>query len=334
MAPSIKTIAQSLGISVSTVSRALNNHPDINIQTKELVLAKAKELNYTPNAFARGLIHKKSYTVGLMIPDITDPFFADIAREIEKVLFPAGYQVVYGSTARDAEKEKEFIKNAVSRQFDGLILTPDHFDEQLIELLQTLKIPVVFLRRRGVSQLNIPYIDVDHYKAACEAVQYLIELGHKEIGFLSMPDTSFTGQMRKQGYVDTLAKNRLNPLFEEGGRTIEDGREGMHQLLQKHEVTAVFAANDLLGIGALEYLTVHNIRIPEEISVIGFDNIEISALHWIQLTTMDQPRKQMGQQVANLLLQTIQALDKNESLPEQPALIEANLLKRLTCQKL
>lgn len=334
MAPSIKTIAQILGISLSTVSRALNDHPDVNIQTKELVLAKAKELNYTPNAFARGLVHKKSYTVGLMIPDITDVFFADIAREIENVLFPAGYQVVYGSTVRNADKEKEFIKNAVSRQFDGLILTPDHFDEQLIELLKTLEIPVVLLRRRGVPQLNIPYIDVDHYKAACEAVQYLIELGHKKIGFLSMPDTSFTGQMRKQGYVDTLKKYRLSPLIEEGGRMIEDGREGMRRLLEKHDITAIFAANDLLGIGALEYLTVHNISIPEKISVIGFDNIEISALYWIQLTTMDQPRKLMGQQVANLLLQMIQALDKKEPLPEQPALIEANLLKRQTCQKI
>lgn len=334
MTTSIKTIAETLGLSVSTVSRALNNHPDINLKTKELILAKVKELNYTPNAFARGLINKKSYTVGLMIPDITDPFFADIAKEIENVLFPEGYQVVYGSTVRNAEKEKEFLKNAVSRQFDGLILTPDHFDAEFYKLLKSLNVPVVLLRRRAVPQLNIPYIDVDHYQAACEAVNYLLELGHSEIGFLSMPTTSFTGQMRKQGYMDTLRENGLSPMVVQGGRTIEDGREGMKNLLEKFNVTAVFAANDLLGIGALEYLTIHNIKVPEKISVIGFDNLEISALHWIQLTTMSQPRKQMGEKVANLILQSIKAKDSSEPLPVQPELISAQLVKRKTCQKL
>jgi len=329
---SIKDVAKHLGISVSTVSRAINNHPDVSEETKRLVMEAIKTLNYRPNAIAKGLIQKKTYTIGLMIPEISDPFFADLANVVEETLSEQGYQVVYGNTGRNPEKEKLFLINAVERQFDGLIITPDHFDKEFVELLAGLNKPVVLLRRRTPKGLSIPFVDVDHYKAATVAVDYLIGLGHREIGFIGITESSFTSNERLRGFVDTMRKHGLSAdpdriIF--GGRTIDGGREAMGRLVERHpNLTAVFAANDLLGIGALEWLAMRGIAVPDQMSVIGFDNLEYADLHWIRLTTMGQPRDEMGRRAAQLVLQMI--ADK-DTTPESH-LIQAKLIVRNTCK--
>ncbi|NRF92870.1 LacI family DNA-binding transcriptional regulator [Paenibacillus frigoriresistens] len=328
----IKDIARHLGVSVSTVSRAINNHPDIREETKLQVMEAIRSLNYRPNAIAKGLIQKKTYTIGLMIPEISDPFFSGLANAVEEMLFDHGYQVVYGNTNRNPDKEKQFICNAIERQFDGLIITPDFLDEEFIQLLSSLDMPVVFLRRRTPAALSIPFVDVDHYQAAVTAVNYLIELGHKQIGFISMPESSFTGNERLRGYKDTMQKHGLSSDHSRiviGGRTIVHGREAMGKLYEKNpEVTAVFAANDLLGIGALEWLAVHELQVPDKLSVIGFDNLEYSELYWIRLTTMEQPRDEMGKRAAQLLLEMI----SNKETTLKSELISAKLIVRQSCK--
>jgi LacI family transcriptional regulator len=327
----IKDIAKQLGVSVSTVSRAMNNHPDVREETKLQVMEVIRSLNYRPNAIAKGLIQKKTFTIGLMIPEISDPFFSALANAVEETLFDHGYQVVYGNTFRNPDKEKLFISNAIERQFDGLIITPDCLDEEFVEMLAILEKPVVFLRRRTPEGTSMPFVDVDHYQAATAAVNYLIELGHKQIGFIGMPESSITGNERLRGYKDVM---RMQGLLSDrhivvGGRTIELGREAMGRLYaQNPDLTAVFSANDLLGIGALEWLAVNRISVPEQMSVIGFDNLEYANLHWIQLTTMAQPRQEMGSKAAELLLQMI--ADK-ETEPKSE-LIEAKLIVRRSCK--
>lgn len=321
-------------MSVSTVSRALNNHPDIREETKKQVMEMIKKLNYMPNAMAKGLIQKKSYTIGLMIPEITDPFFSGIAHGVEEELSNHNYQCVYGNTGRDSKKEKNFISSAISRQYDGLILTPDHMDEEFISMLANISIPYVFLRRRTPEQLPMPFVDVDHYESACTAVRHLIEAGHRQIGLIGMSETSFVGQLRYQGYVDTLRANGIeledkNVVL--GGNRIEFGREAMGRLLEANPtITAVFAVNDLLGIGALEYLAEQQIAVPDQISLIGFDDLEYSRLHWIQLTTMKQPRKEMGRRAAQLVLNMIE--NKDEIPPS--VLFDTQLLQRKTVGRL
>jgi len=328
----IKDIAKHLGVSVSTVSRAMNNHPDVREETKQQVMEAIRSLNYRPNAIAKGLIQKKTFTIGLMIPEISDPFFSGLANAVEETLSGHGYQVVYGNTNRDPAKEKQFISNAIGRQFDGLIITPDFLDDELIQLLESLDMPVVFLRRRTPAGLTMPFVDVDHYQAAIAAVNYLIELGHKDIGFIGMPESSFTGNERLRGYLDTLRKHGLaagEDRIVVGGRTIEQGREAMSRLHEQNSrLTAVFAANDLLGIGALEWLAVNRQQAPDGLSIMGFDNLEYGELYWIRLTTMEQPRKEMGGRAAELLLQMIATKDTK---PES-ALIEAKLIVRQSCK--
>ncbi|MCR8632664.1 LacI family DNA-binding transcriptional regulator [Paenibacillus radicis (ex Xue et al. 2023)] len=321
----IKDIAKNLNMSVSTVSKALNNYHDVKEETKLRVLEECRRLNFTPNIVARSMINKKSYVVGLMIPDIADSFFSVNARGVEEVLVQHDHRVVYASTGRDPREEKRFLTSAVERRWDGVIITPDYFDEELIDMIQKMEIPVVLLRRRTPEGLNIPFVDADHYQGACTLTEYLISLGHTKIGFIHL-STSIGGK-RFQGFIDTMSKHGLSVSEESvviGGRSIEEGREAMGRLYAANpSLTAVFAANDILGIGALEYLAIHEIRVPEQISVVGFDNIEFTNLHWIQLTTMEQPRKEMGRVAAQLLLEMILKRDEQpESITLPTRLIE------------
>lgn len=329
----IKDVAKELGISVSTVSRALNNHPDIKEQTKKEILEVMKRLNYTPNALARGLIHKKTNTIGLMIPDIADPFFSEIANGVEEVLTEVGYQVVYGNTMRNPDKEKLFLSSAKERQMDGLIVTPNFMDEELLDQFKRLDIPVVFLRRRSPEGLDVPFVDVDHYKGACLAMEHLIGLGHQNIGFIGMPESSFLAELRYQGYLDTMSAHGLTPhpnAITHGGRTIPQGREAMSTICEQNKsMTAVFAANDLLAIGALEWLAIQGISVPEKMSVVGFDNLEVASLHWIQLTTVAQPRKKMGVEAARIIDRMI----RDEDYRAESVFFEPELIQRQTCKE-
>lgn len=329
--PTIKDIAKQLGLSVSTVSRALNNHPDIRLETKREVLEAIEKINYTPNAVARSLIHRKSLTIGLMIPDITDPFFSAMAHGVEEVLSDSGYQVVYGNMSRSPDKEIRFLRSAAERKMDGIIVTPDHLNDEMADMLRRLDIPVVFLRRRPIPGLDMPFVDVDHYKGAASAVEYLLSLGHRNIGFIGMPPYSFTGSERYRGYLDTLARSGIAP--EERGivldeRTSRHGYQGMEKLAAAFpEMTAVFAANDSLGIGALEWMAERGVRAPEQISVVGFDNLEMSDLYWIKLTTVAQPRKEMGRKAAELLMRMMAADEKTA----ESIVLDTELIVRRTC---
>lgn len=322
-------MAKHLNISVSTVSRALNNHNDVSRRTREIVLNAAEELNYRPNDIARSLISNKTFTIGLMVPDIADPYFSSMAAGVEDALSNEDYQVVYGNTSRDPLKEKKFIESVFARKMDGVILTPDKLEEDFVTLLKKLNVPFVLLRRRTPEGLDFPFVDVDHYGGAQQAVQHLIKKGHKKIGFMGMSKESFTSNERLRGYHDVMREYNLEVNESQisiAGRTIESGRKAMGRLYQSNPgLTAVFASNDLIGIGALEWLEINKIEVPKQMAVIGFDDLEISNLHWIQLTTMSQPRKQMGELSAELLLSLINGEE------EDSIILDTELKKRKTC---
>ncbi|MBD1382041.1 LacI family DNA-binding transcriptional regulator [Metabacillus arenae] len=307
----IKDIAKELGLSVSTVSRALNDKPDIKKETKEKILEEMKRLNYSPNANARSLIQKKSNIIGLMLSDITDPFFSEVALGVEEVSSKSGYQVIYGNTFLNLEKEKRFLSSLLERKIDGLIMKPGKLDEELLRLIEQLEIPIVFLRklRENEQHLNVSSIDVNHYKAAYRAVEYLIKLGHVNIGFIGMSKDVSEEEDRLKGFLDCLENHNINYTDDNiiiSGTGIEHGGTGVKQLLnKKSNITAIFTANDLLAIGALEWLVKNNYKVPENISVVGFENLEISSLHWINLTTVDLPRKKIGIQAAEMLMNMV-----------------------------
>src|SRR5699024_8198953 len=224
------------------------------------VLNVAYEIAYRSNNIVRSLISNKSYSIGLMVPDIADPFFSGIAAGVEDALSNEDYQVVYGNTSRDSTKEKKFIESVFARKMDGVILTPDKLEEDFVTLLKKLNVPFVLLRRRTPDGLDFPFVDVDHYGGTQQAVKHLINQGYKKIGFMGMSKESFTSNERLRGYLDVMREYNLEVTESQisiAGRTIDSGRVAMGRLYKSNpDLTAVFASNDLIGIGVLEWLEI------------------------------------------------------------------------------
>src|SRR5699024_6342789 len=193
-----------LNVSVSTVSRALNDRHDISVKTKKLILETADKMNYKPSNIARSLVSNKTYTIGLMVPDIVDPFFSSIAVGVEEALYNSDYQVMYTSTGRSADKEGKFFRDVQNRQLDGVIVTPSLLDTQTIERLKHLKVSTVLLRRIPSSKLNFRYVDVNHYRRGYEIVYLLISKDDKKIGYMGISKESFNSNEWQKGYIDTI----------------------------------------------------------------------------------------------------------------------------------
>jgi len=300
----IKDIAKKAGVSTSTVSRALNNHQDISKETKEKILKVLKDNNYTPNALARSLIQKKTYTIGLLLPEFTGNFYPNIAQVIEDVLSKYGYYTIYGITNGSKTKEKQLLNYMLEGKLDGIVVTPEFMGHGLLRLIQNKNVPVIFLRRRPPKELDVPFVDVHYYDGAYKAIEYLVSLEHKEIGFIGMPENSIAGKERYKGYSDAIENNNLDKIYVIAkDKSIESGRSAMEKLFtQNPSITAVFAAHDYLAVGALEWLEMKGVSVPENMSIIGFGNLEIANLYWTNLTTVAQPLREMGAEVANILL--------------------------------
>ncbi|MFP7492319.1 LacI family DNA-binding transcriptional regulator [Terribacillus saccharophilus] len=335
MVRTIKDIARELDLSISTVSRALNNNADVSEKTRKRVLETAKEMRYQPNVNARSLITKKSNMIGLMLSDITDPFFSEVALGVENLLSKEGYQVIYGNTLLDAEKERRFFKSLLERNIDGIIMKPGKLDDDMLDMIECTDVPIVFLRDvlEEEQHLQISSIDFDQTAAAGSAVQHLIDQGHRRIGYVGMSKQASESKARYRGYLESLHANDIamnSQYVHRVGGSIVHGRIGAEKLMkQTKQPTAIFTENDLLAIGAIDWLRAHAYRVPEDISVMGFENLEISGLHQISLTTVHLPRKEIGYRAAKLLLNMIMAAN---AIPER-VVVKTNLVIRSSTAK-
>ena len=200
MSATIRDVAKICGVSVSTVSRVLNGYTDISEETANKVYEAIRKLDYVPNNTARMLSKKNTRIIGLTIPDIKDPFFSENAAGAENLLLENGYQIFYGNMDRSGDKLLKFLQQARQMRFDGLIITPDAWTEELLDTLQKSGIPVVSLRRRPPQSSGVPFVDNDHYKSAMEMMAYLTELGHTKIAHIMLP--TCIGEIRREGYRD------------------------------------------------------------------------------------------------------------------------------------
>jgi DNA-binding LacI/PurR family transcriptional regulator len=331
----IKDIAKELDISVSTVSRALNNNADVSRKTRERVLETAKQMRYQPNVNARSLITKKSNMIGLMLSDITDPFFSEVALGVEDILSKQGFQVIYGNTLLDSGKEQRFFSSLLERNIDGIIMKPGKLNNDMIGMIEQANVPIVFLRSalENEQHLNISTIDVNQTEAAASAVQHLIDEGHKIIGYLGMAKQAVESKERYYGYLKSLRANNIEAneqlVYKVGGRIVH-GRVGVEKLMkQSQPPTAIFTENDLLAVGVIDWLRTNGFGVPEDISVMGFENLEISGLHQIGLSTVHLPRKEIGYHAAKLLLNMIR---KSNGFSKRQV-INTNLVIRTSTSK-
>lgn len=306
----IKDIARELNISVSTVSRALRDTYDVNVETREKVLEMAAKLNYKPNFNATGLAKGSSHNIAVILPFITNYYFSTVITGIQQVAYESGYNIVLYVTNDSPERELDIINNLPITSLDGLLVSiasnsdaSDHFEEVLSN-----EIPIVFFDRVA-NHIETSKVMQDDYNGAFEGVEHLIESGYKKIAHIAGPASLTFTQNRLKGYMDALTKHQLSineDYIIHSGFSQEDGKNDVIKLLSYSETPdAIFAANDRKAIGAMLELKNRGIQIGKEIGVLGFTNDPSSEIISPALTTIAEPAFEIGKKSCELLLKHI-----------------------------
>lgn len=318
MTITIKDIARKAGVSHATVSRALNNNPCIPEKTALLIRDIAEELGYLPSAAARGLKTRRSQALGVLVNRIDNPYFGEILQGIEDTVKDAGYSIFVASSFMDRTQEKNIIQAFSEHRVDGVIIGSVPVNQESFTLLDSYGIPVVVINNQSLHnhKYAITHDDVD---GARQVARHLISLGHHRIAYLGNARAPRINRNRLRGLREELKSmgGELDPeiVTEQPGGEIENGAAGMRDLLQRQRnFSAVFCFNDLLAIGALHVLNEIGVRVPEDISLAGFDNIQYSAYTSPTLTTFDQPKRSIGSEAARMLLELIDAPPSGDHL--------------------
>jgi LacI family transcriptional regulator len=294
----IYDVAREAGVSMATVSRVVNNNPNVKPQTRKKVFEAIERLGYRPNAVARGLASKKTTTVGVVIPDISNAIFAEVARGIEDIANMYRYNIILCNADKKKEKEISVINTLLEKQVDGLLFMGGTVTQEHILAFKSSSVPIVLCATTDDNNA-IPAVDIDHEKAAYDAVQLLIEHGHRNIGMISgtLQDPA-NGFARFQGYKRALEEAGI-PVSDEhirvGNYRYESGIEAMKYFISlENKPTAIFAATDEMAIGAIHTIQDANLKVPEDISVISVDNSRMASMVRPLLTTVAQPMYDIG----------------------------------------
>jgi LacI family transcriptional regulator len=332
MPTTLGDIARALNVSKMTVSRAINNHPEINPETRARVLAAAQKMNYRPNQFARALTSKHSYLIGIVVPDLMHSYFAEICRGVESQARPAGYQNLICSTDEEARKELDEIE-ALWTRTDGLIVASALSASEAKSYRKLLNEGgKIVLIDRLLDGLRCPAVTTDDVQVGVLATEHLIKLGHRRIGHLRGTSAS-TSQGRLEGYKRAMSKSRLRvdkSLIHDCGFTESDGRAAMKRWIAKGNLpTAIFAANDPAAIGAMEALNAAGLDVPADVAIVGAGNIHYGDMLRVPLTTVSWSTAAMGQAAAELLLKLIDG--DNGAARSRKVTIPPELLVRRSC---
>lgn len=304
----IKDIAKEANVSITTVSRVLNNKPDVGDDTRAKILKIIEEMNYNPNSVARGLVMQKTHTIGLIIPDISNPFFPQIVRAVEDKAQELGYSVILFNTDNHLERERKAVELFKSKQVDGLIVSLSLGNEKILKNLKASNYPVVQIDRSVLDHIY-PLVSIDNKKSAYQMVEYLIKKGHKKIAHISGDLNTTTARERLSGYKKVLKDYEIEineDYIIEGDYTQDSAYKDMQHLLElESPPTAVFAANDLSAAGVYKALFDAGLKIPEDIAVAGHDDINLASLLKPELTTMRQPKYKLGERAVEVLLKMI-----------------------------
>jgi LacI family transcriptional regulator len=304
-------VARVANVSIATVSHVINGTRFVSAERVERVHAAMHELGYTPDATARSLRVGRTDTIGLVVPDNSNPFFAALARWIEEAGFEAGYTTILANSNERPDREHRYVSALVSKRVDGLILSPSRGDHVTLErLLHNARIPVVVVDR-AASLPNADVVLYDNEGGSREAARYLMELGHRTIGCVAGPADASSATERVTGFRRAIAEAGLpeQPVVEADFH-FAGGREATARLLESGAAfTALFASNDLMAAGAVRELTARGIDVPGDISVIGFDDAPLAEMISPALTTMRQPLQDMAHTAVSLLLSRVTSAD-------------------------
>jgi LacI family transcriptional regulator len=305
--PTVHDVAKRAGVAPITVSRVINNSGYISDATRKRVETTIKEIGYVPNTLARGLRSKRTNTLALIVTDITNPYFTLMARGVEDVAGDSNYTVIYCNTDESETKEEKYANILAQRQVDGVLLVPAGGNDKTIKFFEANGISVVILDRR-VSGVEKDFVCSDSENGANLLVKLLVKLGHKRIAIITGPKNVSTSADRVSGYQQALKKAGLskNRLVYYGEFNYQTGYEFTRQaMMQSPKPTAIFGANNFILIGIIKALNDLNINVPDDVSVVGFDDLPESMLVTPFLTVATQPAYEMGQLATNVLLKRI-----------------------------
>lgn len=313
MKVTIKDIAAISGVSTTTVSQILNNKGKrFSEETRKKVMKAVAETDYSPDYFAKNMVQKQSKTVGMIVPDVTDLFFSKVIEGVEAYFNKKDYMILLCNSRHSGEQEKQYIKQLQNRSVSGIILASPNS----IELVKDLREGPYILIDRGLNERDEGNLLVQEYEGAYAGVQHLIDQGHKKIGMLTNKSGYYEMQERYQAYKECLSNNNIefkSEWISDGPVTIDGGYHAAKKLLSRAHITALFCGNDQMAVGAYRAAYEKNIRIPQDLSVIGFDDLEISSYLNPPLSTISQPTFNIGYEAAKYLLQAIE--QPEEAIP-------------------
>jgi DNA-binding LacI/PurR family transcriptional regulator len=314
---SIKDIARVAGVSHSTVSRALHNSPLVNPQTREEIQRIARDLGYRASAVARGLVTQKTYTIGVVVTTISDPFVSEVVIGIELAANDNGYSVILADSNADPTREKNVVRSFAERRVDGIVVTSSRVGALYTPLLSEMMVPIVLINNQHPGQF-VHSVMIENLQAGRVAANHLIGLGHRRISYVGDRYGHQSDTERFAGYREALEQAALPFLPElvvHGDGKPEGGILAMDRLLSlRHPPTAVFCYNDLTALGVLRSIHTHGLRVPADISLIGFDDLFFASFTQPQLTTVRQPMGRMGRMAFESLLQLMSGQQAPETV--------------------
>jgi LacI family transcriptional regulator len=331
---SLKDVAKLAGVGLGTASRVLNNHPSVTEETRNLVLKAMKELNYQPNAIARSLKMKSTMTVGVLIPDISSAFYPEIVRGIEDVANIYQYNIILCNTDLDYEKEKTALNMFHEKKVDGVLFISNTICKDTMKKFEEMDIPVVLIATKEETNI-LPSVTIDNEQASYDAVSYLCSLGHKRIAMLAGKfNDPNSGIPRITGYKRALIDNDIDvddALVYEGNYGYKSGYKNMEDILSSGKIpTAVFCASDLMAVGASKAILEAGLKIPEDVSVMGFDGVEAAEFFYPSISTIRQPRYEMGAVAMRLLTKFM----NKEAVEEKNMVVSYRLIENKSCKRL
>ncbi|OPH59969.1 LacI family transcriptional regulator [Paenibacillus ferrarius] len=326
----IKDVAKAADVSVATVSRVLHNLTGYSDKTKQKVMQAVEELGYQPNAIARGLVNKRTQTIGVLFPHVSSSFSSDILHGIEEIAQEKGFSVIVCNTAEEGKRTMKYLQVLREKQVDGIVFTSEVLKDEYFQAIKEMRVPVILVNTMSQKHM-IPYVKVDDHQAAYHATDYLIQKGHREIAMISgSTKDRIAGLPRLEGYRQALADNGIEYIesrVANGDFNLEGGTEAMKKLLaEAPPFTALFAASDEMAIGAMNVAMERGLKIPDDLSIIGYDDLKFARMVYPPLTTIHQPLTMMGRMASEKLI----ALIEEDSTQVSSSIVSHHLVERQT----
>ncbi|TDX49222.1 LacI family DNA-binding transcriptional regulator [Orenia marismortui] len=336
MAITIKEIAKLSGVSKSTVSRVINNAESVSDKARSKVQKVIEETGYIPNSIAKDLKKNSTDSIGIIIPRINTNTISSAVEGISNIMYDNGYSLLLTNTRLDIKEEIKYLELLKEKRVSGILFFATEVTQKHIETLNKINLPIVVLGQDISDMVNFPSVIHDDFNSAKDIVEYLVGYGHQRIAYIGVQEKDVAvGQLRKKGYVEALKNNDLELkqeyIYTKSDFSISSGYEGMKKIVKnsKELPTAVFAVTDSLAIGAIKYLKDSGYKVPEDISVVGIGNSDISSWMTPELTTVDYDHLKSGEEASELLLKYISGDEFEDKLIMDYHIVERNSVKKI-----